>query len=149
MNRRNFLKKIIKIFFISIGFIIILIIPYIYPSKIKQKKHHYIYLTEEEDLPRSGIKKFQYQHNHLEKTIVSFVFIKKDEKGLTALSPMCTHLGCLVRWNNIQKEFVCVCHGGKFDMDGNAIAGPPQKPLERLPIDIRDGKVYIGIKLYG
>lgn len=149
MDRRNFLKKIIKAFFFSISVSLIFILSYIYPSKIKQKKLFYIYLIEEEDLPKSGIKRFEYKYDLHEKTIVSFVFLKKDGDELTAFSPLCTHLGCLVKWNNIEKEFVCVCHGGKFDMDGKVIAGPPPKPLERLPLDIRDGKVYIGIKLYG
>lgn len=149
MDRRNFLKKIIKAFFFSISVSLIFILSYIYPSKIKQKKLFYIYLIEEEVLPKSGIKRFEYKYDLHEKTIVSFVFLKKDGEELTAFSPLCTHLGCLVKWNNIEKEFVCVCHGGKFDMDGKVIAGPPPKPLERLPLDIRDGKVYIGIKLYG
>lgn len=149
MNRRNFLKKIIKIFFLSVGLSIILILSYIYPSKIKQKKLFYIYLTEEEALPRLGIKRFEYQYKVKEKTITSFVFLKKDDSGLTAFSPSCTHLGCLVKWDNIRKEFICVCHGGRFDVDGNVIAGPPPVPLERMPLDIRDGKVYVGIKLYG
>lgn len=149
MERRDFLKKFINAFFLILSFSVILIISYIYPSRIKQKKIYYIYLTEEEDLPKSGIKRFEYKYNLHEKTIVSFVFLKKDDKGLTVFSPLCTHLGCLVKWNNIQKEFVCVCHGGKFDMDGKVIAGPPPKPLERLPLNIRDGKVYVGIKVYG
>lgn len=149
MDRRDFLKKIIKAFFFSLSLSIILILSYIYPSKIKQKKLFYIYLTEEEVLPKSGIKRFEYKYDLHEKTIVSFVFLKKEGEELTAFSPLCTHLGCLVKWNNIEKEFVCVCHGGKFDMDGKVIAGPPPKPLERLPLDIRNGKVYIGIKLYG
>ncbi len=149
MDRRDFLKKIIKAFFFSISFSLILILSYIYPSRIKQKKLSYIYLTEEEALHKSGIKRLEYKYNLHEKTIVSFVFLKKEGEELTAFSPLCTHLGCLLKWNNIEKEFVCVCHGGKFDMDGKVIAGPPPKPLERLPLSIRDGKVYIGIKLYG
>ncbi len=149
MNRRDFLKRIIKIFFLSLGFSIILILSYIYPSKIKQKKLIFIYLTDEESLPKRGIKRFEYKYEIKDKTVTSFVFLKKDDKGLTAFSPSCTHLGCLVKWDNIRKEFICVCHGGKFDIDGNVIAGPPPSPLERMPLNIREGKVFIGIKLYG
>ncbi len=149
MDRRDFLKRFIKAFFFALSLSIISIISYIYPTKIKQKKTFYIYLTEEENLPKIGIRRFEYIFKNEEKTINSFVFLKKDDKGLAVFSPFCTHLGCLVKWNNIQKEFICACHGGRFDVEGKVIAGPPPMPLERLPFDIKDGKVYIGIKLYG
>lgn len=149
MDRRDFLKRFIKAFFLVLSLGIILIVNYIYPSKIKQKKTFFIYLTEEENLPKIGIKRFEYTYKSGEKSINSFVFLKNDSMGLVAFSPHCTHLGCLVKWNNRDKEFICACHGGKFDMDGRVIAGPPPMPLERLPFQIKDGKIYLGIKLYG
>ncbi len=149
MERRVFLKKIVKLFFLLISLIIAPVILYIYPSRIKQKKLFYIYLTDEDNLPKSGLRKFDYKYNLADKTIAGYVFIKKDASELTAFSPLCTHLGCLIKWNNIQKEFICACHGGKYDINGDVIAGPPPKPLQRLPLEIKEGKVYIGIKLYG
>jgi len=149
MERRDFLKKIVKLFFFTLSLIILPIIFYIYPPRIKQKKLTFVYLTDEDELPRSGVKRFELKYSIQEKTMLGYVFLKKDELQLTAFSPICTHLGCLVKWSNIQKEFVCACHGGKYDINGNVIAGPPPKPLERLPLDIKEGKVFVGVKLYG
>ncbi|MCX7913542.1 MAG: Rieske 2Fe-2S domain-containing protein [Thermodesulfovibrionales bacterium] len=146
MDRRNFLKRVVKLFFLSLNLSLIIIISYLYPSKIKQKRLLNIYVTDEEFLPKKGIKRFEYSFDKDGERVTNFVFIKRDEEGLTAFSPFCTHLGCLIRWNNIHKEFICACHGGRFDKEGNVIAGPPPRPLERMPIEIKDGKVFLGIK---
>jgi glycine/D-amino acid oxidase-like deaminating enzyme/nitrite reductase/ring-hydroxylating ferredoxin subunit len=58
--------------------------------------------------------------------------IYKDEQGaLTALSPVCTHLGCIVSWNTAEKSWDCPCHGSRFDTSGAVIQGPAVRDLER------------------
>lgn len=149
MDRRSFLKKIVKLFFLFISLILFPVIFYVYPSSIRQKKPFYIFLSDEDSLPKSGLKRLDYKYTLNDKTITGYVFLKKEGNELTAFSPACTHLGCLVKWDNLRKEFMCACHGGKYDIDGNVIGGPPPKPLEKLPLEIKEGKVYIGMKLYG
>jgi 3-phenylpropionate/trans-cinnamate dioxygenase ferredoxin reductase subunit len=55
------------------------------------------------------------------------------EKGgsLHALSPVCTHLGCLVEWNGAERTWDCPCHGSRFAVDGTVIQGPAKRPLEQ------------------
>jgi len=53
---------------------------------------------------------------------------------LNALSPVCTHLGCLVHWNTTEKSWDCPCHGSRFDPHGRVLNGPAVSPLEAKKI---------------
>jgi len=61
-----------------------------------------------------------------------------------ALSAVCTHLGCVVQWQESAGEFVCPCHGGRFSAAGTVLAGPPPRPLEPLPVAIDGDQLLIG-----
>jgi glycine/D-amino acid oxidase-like deaminating enzyme/nitrite reductase/ring-hydroxylating ferredoxin subunit len=63
--------------------------------------------------------------------------IYRDETGsVHALAARCTHLGCLVQFNDAERAWECPCHGSRFDIDGSVIQGPANKPLEP-----RDGEL--------
>ena len=54
-----------------------------------------------------------------------------DENGrLHGVNPKCTHLHCIVQWNDAELTWDCPCHGSRFDTDGNVIEGPALLPLE-------------------
>lgn len=54
----------------------------------------------------------------------------RDESGaLHAVSAVCTHLGCLVGWNETDRSWDCPCHGSRFELDGAVIHGPAVAPL--------------------
>jgi len=57
---------------------------------------------------------------------------------------LCTHLGCIPAYNPGAKEFVCACHGGKFDTSGINIFGPPPSPLVIPPFSIDGTKLVLG-----
>jgi glycine/D-amino acid oxidase-like deaminating enzyme/nitrite reductase/ring-hydroxylating ferredoxin subunit len=61
--------------------------------------------------------------------------LKHDDGSVTAHSAICTHLGCIVGWNPLDRSWDCPCHGSRFDSQGEVIAGPAVKPLEPRRLD--------------
>ncbi|HEX4580383.1 MAG TPA: Rieske 2Fe-2S domain-containing protein [Candidatus Dormibacteraeota bacterium] len=55
--------------------------------------------------------------------------VKKPDGGMLALSNICTHMQCDVHWDPQLGNFLCPCHGGLYDIDGNNVGGPPPQPL--------------------
>lgn len=69
--------------------------------------------------------------------------IYKDvNENVYAVKPNCSHLGCLLSWNNIDKTWDCPCHGSRFDYMGNNIYEPGIKNLQLVPF-FRDGSFSI------
>lgn len=63
-----------------------------------------------------------------------------------ALSSVCPHLGCQVRWEGHNDRFFCPCHNGVFDASGEATDGPPAEAgqnLARYPLKVQHGLLFI------
>jgi Rieske Fe-S protein len=77
-----------------------------------------------------------------------FVWAKSDDKaGVKIFSSTCSHLACSVIWNKEKGMFLCPCHSGLFDPNGQPAGGPPKKPLTLLPNKIEEGKLMVHITL--
>jgi menaquinol-cytochrome c reductase iron-sulfur subunit len=55
--------------------------------------------------------------------------VRKPDGETLALSNICTHMQCDVHWDPNLGNFLCPCHGGLYDIDGNNVGGPPPQPL--------------------
>jgi glycine/D-amino acid oxidase-like deaminating enzyme/nitrite reductase/ring-hydroxylating ferredoxin subunit len=56
---------------------------------------------------------------------------RDDAGAVHILDPVCTHMGCLVAFNNAERTWDCPCHGSRFDVSGEVIDGPAVKGLQR------------------
>lgn len=64
------------------------------------------------------------------------VGIYKDDDGkVFAVKPICTHLGCLLSWNDVDKTWDCPCHGSRFDFRGKNLYEPAFKDLEVFDLE--------------
>jgi cytochrome b6-f complex iron-sulfur subunit len=64
---------------------------------------------------------------------VPAIIYNKDGE-IIAYSLVCTHLGCTVAES--VTGFGCPCHGSRYDENGNVLAGPAQKPLKTLRVEV-------------
>jgi glycine/D-amino acid oxidase-like deaminating enzyme/nitrite reductase/ring-hydroxylating ferredoxin subunit len=61
------------------------------------------------------------------------VAIFRDLQGnFHECSAICTHLGCVVSWNDTEKSWDCPCHGSRFDPFGRVLNGPAVKDLPKV-----------------
>jgi len=67
------------------------------------------------------------------------------DEGIIVLSPVCTHMGCNVVFNEATNQFECPCHGGRYNVSGSVVGGPPPRPLARFPTRVRDGNLEIQV----
>lgn len=89
------------------------------------------------DVPEGEAKFFEYAGS-------SAVLVRKRGGDLVALSAVCTNLGCIVQWEKEKQDFLCPCHGGHYSAEGAVTAGPPPRPLARLPLSVANGVITVG-----
>ncbi len=74
---------------------------------------------------------------------ISVYVITENGREFDAMSNICTHLGCRVRWIADREQFFCPCHNGVFDKDGQIVSGPVPRPLDRFDSKVEDGQLFI------
>ena len=74
---------------------------------------------------------------------LSAYVLTEDGRNFIALSNICSHLGCRVRWIAAQEGFFCPCHNAVFDKEGQVVSGPPPRPLDRFEVKVEDEQLFI------
>jgi len=71
------------------------------------------------------------------------IYVVRSDEGFYALSSVCTHLGCMTRFERGKHEIDCPCHGSRFFLDGRVKQGPAPRPLPRLEITLDRGILVV------
>jgi len=72
------------------------------------------------------------------------LLIHHADNTWTALSAVCTHLGCTVQFDPHQDLITCACHGGTYNpVTGANLSGPPPKPLTLFHVVVAEGKAVV------
>lgn len=109
---------------------------FLYPPASLRTPPNPLQVASLSELPVGGLKEFEYND-------APAALVRKSEQEILAFYRKCTHLGCTVIWKPEDKIFFCPCHGGKFDLDGKNIGGPPPKPLIALQVTVDGDKVIV------
>lgn len=70
-----------------------------------------------------------------------FWLVNTTDQGVKALYMVCTHLGCLYKWEPSTWRFECPCHGSKFSREGYYIEGPAPRSLDTFLVE--EGEVVV------
>jgi cytochrome b6-f complex iron-sulfur subunit len=66
------------------------------------------------------------------------VYVIRLAEGFRALSAVCTHLGCITRFQPERNIIACPCHGSQFTLAGDVVAGPAPRPLRWLQMSLSE-----------
>ena len=76
-------------------------------------------------------------------TAGKFWLVTTQEGAPKAIYMVCTHLGCLYKWESSNVRFECPCHGSKFDHDGFYIEGPAPRSLDYFDVAEENGELVV------
>lgn len=74
---------------------------------------------------------------------LSVYVLTENGRDYAALSNICTHLACRVRWIEDQEQFFCPCHNAVFAKNGDVLEGPPPRPLDRYEVRVQDDQIQV------
>ncbi|MEW5944596.1 MAG: Rieske 2Fe-2S domain-containing protein [bacterium] len=136
VTRRGFVDYLLEgaVVFAAAGFAYP-VVRFVIPPKETGGGAHEVNVGTEDEIKPGKAKKFEINGQP--------AIIINTKTGFSALSAVCTHLGCIVDWDEDKQLIVCPCHNAVFDYNGNIVSGPPPLPLEKLEVTVRGDKVMV------
>lgn len=92
------------------------------------------------EVPLADLSEDQALFFEREGTQIVLIYTNQVPKAFDAA---CTHLGCLVAWDQNEHVFHCPCHGAVFDDSGAAVKGPVNAPLKQVKFEIKSNVLII------
>jgi Rieske Fe-S protein len=133
---------------LSLGFGVPAIAYLLGPALRREEAQGWILLTAtnkvELGTPTLFRARIQHQTGWIVQEQEHAIYVLTDNgRDFVAMSNICTHLGCRVRWIADREQFYCPCHNGIFDREGQVVSGPPPRPLDRFETRVEDGQLFV------
>ncbi len=138
-SRRTFLQNlgIVGPLVISIGLFIKNSFAYLLPQRKKKTYHKYL-VSKVGEIPVGKAKEIKIGGRP--------VFVTNLGNGYKVFSGVCTHLGCIIRWEEQKQRFYCPCHQGIFSKTGKVVSGPPPRALDEYQVHVENKLVFVKVE---
>jgi succinate dehydrogenase / fumarate reductase iron-sulfur subunit len=116
---------------------------------LRKRPEKWVDVGKAEDFPAGSVKTAQIRYpvkdGFYESTVSKPVFVshQANPDQFTVFNSRCTHLGCVLHWDDGKNLFICDCHGGQFKPDGVVKAGPPPRSMDRYLTIAKDGHLFV------
>ena len=92
-------------------------------------------VLEKFEIPKENLEEIKNGEGKIISINGKKVGIYKDENGkFYAVKPICSHLGCELKFNNLERTWDCPCHGSRFDIEGKSLETPSINSLEKVEL---------------
>lgn len=138
VDRRGFIKYILLGFssLAAAGGVLYPIISYLWPPKAGAKgAGDRVAVASTADLPVGSGQVYSVNNKP--------VIVIHTDDGFKALDAVCSHLGCIVFWNEQRRVIACPCHEAYFNTNGAVVSGPPPSPLEVYRVQVEGDQIYV------
>jgi Rieske Fe-S protein len=150
VSRRRFLSRMT----LTIGGIIAVIVGGIMSvtslvPAMRKRPEKWVKVGRVKDFPEGVVKtvpiNYTVKDGIYESTVSKPVFVRREpgSDNVTVFNSRCTHLACVLHWDEKKKLFLCDCHGGQFYPDGRVKAGPPPRPMDRYATKVQNGNILV------
>ncbi|MBM3422835.1 MAG: Rieske 2Fe-2S domain-containing protein [Chlorobi bacterium] len=135
-ERRSFLGKVVG----GVGAAVAVstlypVVKYIIPPVKEVKEVNEMVVGKASEVPENTGKIYPFNQDK--------VIVVNDNGQLTACSAICTHLGCLVRWEDKENLLFCPCHSAKYKQTGEIISGPQPLPLAQYAVRVEGDDLIV------
>jgi len=137
-TRREFLRRmgVFGALILAMGAFLRQLLVFFSPSMKKTPTHKFL-VAKVDEVPLGQAKEITIQGKP--------VFVVHLESGFKVFSGVCTHLGCIVKWEPNNDRFYCPCHKGVFNREGDVMEGPPPRPLDEFVVELDENLVFIQV----
>jgi Rieske Fe-S protein len=120
----------------TLGAILYPIFKFMVPPEIVEAVQNSVSGGKLNDIPPNSGKIFKFGSK-------PGILIRTVSGDVKAFSASCTHLDCIVQYDPAGKQIVCNCHGGKYDLNGKNVSGPPPRPLEEYTVNVKGDDITV------